>query len=139
MTKGRAALPLRISCVDGWKQQVPPLRFAPVGMTLRLGGHIRRFHATGEPAVPFLSHTARSMEAPPSLVIPTEAYPNFLPRLRPLLIWFVVCGWKASKNICQSASPGSIDSAPQAFRYAIDSRGASLRMTALWGGEKVTD
>ncbi len=37
MTKGRAALPLRISCVDGWKQQVPPLRYATVGMTLLLG------------------------------------------------------------------------------------------------------
>src|ERR1700723_3577459 len=53
------------------------------------------------------------------------------------LIWPVVCGWKARKSICQQASPGSFDCAPKAVRYAIDPRGASLRMTALWGVKSI--
>jgi hypothetical protein len=36
MTKGRAALPFGV-CRVGFEQQVPPLRFAPVGMTLLFG------------------------------------------------------------------------------------------------------
>jgi hypothetical protein len=37
MTKGRAAFPFRFDAADG-EQQVPPLRYAPVGMTLLFGG-----------------------------------------------------------------------------------------------------
>jgi hypothetical protein len=36
MTKGRVALPFRWRAADG-EQQVPPLRCAPVGMTLLFG------------------------------------------------------------------------------------------------------
>jgi hypothetical protein len=36
MTKGKAALPFRFDATDD-VQQVPPLRFASVGMTLLLG------------------------------------------------------------------------------------------------------
>jgi hypothetical protein len=37
MTKGKAAIPIGVSCSEGG-QQVPPLRFASVGMTLHLRG-----------------------------------------------------------------------------------------------------
>jgi hypothetical protein len=36
MTKGKAALPFRFDAADD-EQQVPPLRYAPVGMTLLFG------------------------------------------------------------------------------------------------------
>src|ERR1700722_7404127 len=52
------------------------------------------------------------------------------------LVSLVVCGRKAPKSICQQASPGSFDCAPQTLCYAIDMRGASLRMTILWRGPK---
>jgi hypothetical protein len=37
MTKGRVVLPFRFDSADE-EQQVPPLRFAPVGMTPQFGG-----------------------------------------------------------------------------------------------------
>jgi hypothetical protein len=63
MTKGRAALPFRFDDGDD-EQQVPPLRYAPVGMTLLLGIGILAFQkevssrpqrsAVEGPAVAFL-------------------------------------------------------------------------------------
>jgi hypothetical protein len=47
MTKGGAALSFRFDAADD-KQQVPPLRFAPVGMTLLLGTD-RRTHSSQQP------------------------------------------------------------------------------------------
>jgi hypothetical protein len=49
----------------------------------------------------------------------------------------VVSGRKAPKSICQQASPGSFDSAPQSPLFAIDLRSASLRMTALSEGLEI--
>jgi hypothetical protein len=47
MTKGRAALPFRLDAADD-EQQVPPLRFAMVGMTLLLGTDRRRVEASSD-------------------------------------------------------------------------------------------
>jgi hypothetical protein len=53
MTKGRVALPFRFDAVDD-EQQVPPLRFAPVGMTLLFAMNKKRagaiFHLVGPAA-----------------------------------------------------------------------------------------
>jgi hypothetical protein len=51
MTKGRVALPLKFVPADD-EQQVPPLRFAPVGMTLLLGGRGLVSEYLGAPRIP---------------------------------------------------------------------------------------
>jgi hypothetical protein len=60
MTKGTAALPFKFDAA-GDKQQVPPLRYASVGMTLLLGTDQR---TSGSSSARLL----RSMKAPPFLL-----------------------------------------------------------------------
>ncbi len=65
MTKGGVALSFRFDAADN-KQQVPPLRFAPVGMT-RLLGMDRKTHSSQQPSSMEVSFPLSSRAQPRDL------------------------------------------------------------------------